>query len=121
MGDAAPFGSRPPNAAFVGTEDTRRKQKIANRSVWPLLASGIPLAQADPLPDPNPSEKRLDAMTMDRRGFIGITSAGTLVLALPSASRAQAKKLGKIEYGLASLDPIYSAAYIAHKKGLFAE
>ena len=60
-------------------------------------------------------------MAMDRRAFLGITSAGALALTLPSAALAQAKKLGKIEYGLASLDPIYSAAYIAHKKGLFAE
>src|ERR1700694_3937277 len=60
-------------------------------------------------------------MAMDRRAFLGITSAGALAIPLPSAALAQAKKLGKIEYGLASLDPIYSAAYIAHKKGLFAE
>jgi NitT/TauT family transport system substrate-binding protein len=60
-------------------------------------------------------------MIMDRRWFLGITSAGALALTLPSIALAQAKKLGKIEYGLASLDPIYSAAYIAHKKGLFAE
>jgi len=60
-------------------------------------------------------------MIMNRRGFLRITSAGTLALIPPSPAYAQAKKLGKIEYGLASLDPIYSAAYIAHKKGLFAE
>ena len=43
-------------------------------------------------------------MAMDRRAFLGITSAGALALTLPSAALAQAKKLGKIEYGLASLD-----------------
>ena len=58
---------------------------------------------------------------MDRRSFLTIASGGSLLLAVPVPAFAQAKKLGKIEYGVASLDPLYAAAYVAHKKGLFAE
>jgi len=58
---------------------------------------------------------------MDRRRFLAVTAGGALAFALPLPAAAQGKKLGKIEYGVASLDPLYSAAYVAHKKGLFAE
>lgn len=58
---------------------------------------------------------------MDRRSFLAITAGGTLAVALPLPASGQMKKLGKIEYGVASLDPLYAAAYVAARKGLFAE
>ena len=60
-------------------------------------------------------------MIKDRRAFLGLTSGGALTFTLPSDALVQAKNLGKIEYGLASLDPISSSAYIARNKGLFVE
>lgn len=57
---------------------------------------------------------------MDRRRFLHLTAGGALALSLPRPAFAQAKKVGKIEYGVASLDPLYAAAYVAHTRKLFA-
>ncbi len=56
---------------------------------------------------------------VDRRMFLTISAGGTLLMALPVA-RGQAK-LGKIEYGVASIDPLYAAAYTALKRDLFKQ
>jgi NitT/TauT family transport system substrate-binding protein len=56
---------------------------------------------------------------VDRRTFLTVSAGGTLLLALPVA-RGQAK-LGKIEYGVASIDPLYAAAYTALKRDLFKQ
>jgi NitT/TauT family transport system substrate-binding protein len=58
-------------------------------------------------------------MTLDRRGFLGLTAGGMVTLALPDRAPAQARRLGKIEYGVASVDAIYSTAYVAFKRGFF--
>ena len=56
---------------------------------------------------------------LDRRGFLGLTAGGVVTLALPDHAPAQARRLGKIEYGIASVDAIYSTAYTALKRGFF--
>ena len=57
---------------------------------------------------------------LNRRGFLGISLGGTLALALPvSPARAQGRNLGKIEYGVASVDAIYAMAYVALKQRYF--
>ena len=55
----------------------------------------------------------------DRRSFLEVTLGGTLALALPRPSLAQGRKLGKIEYGVASVDAIYATPYVALKKNFF--
>jgi NitT/TauT family transport system substrate-binding protein len=59
------------------------------------------------------------AMNLDRRAFLAVSAGGTLMAALPVA-RAQAR-LGKLEYGVASIDPLYAAAYTALKRDLFKQ
>jgi NitT/TauT family transport system substrate-binding protein len=57
---------------------------------------------------------------IERRGFLGLTAAGVVSLAMPTGRAvAQARRLGKIEYGIASVDAIYSAPYVALKNGYF--
>ena len=58
------------------------------------------------------------SMNLDRRSFMTVSAGGTLLAALPVVGRAQGK-LGKVEYGVASIDPLYSAAYVALKRDLF--
>ncbi|MCE9658168.1 MAG: ABC transporter substrate-binding protein [Burkholderiales bacterium] len=57
---------------------------------------------------------------LDRRSFMAVSAGGTLLAALPVVARAQGK-LGKVEYGVASIDPLYSAAYVALKRDLFKQ
>lgn len=54
---------------------------------------------------------------LDRRTFLTVSAGGTLLTALPVA-RAQ-PKFGKIDYGIASIDPLYAVAYTALKRDLF--
>jgi len=56
---------------------------------------------------------------LDRRSFLGVTLGGTLALTLPVSARAQSRRLGKIEYGVASVDAIYATAYVALRKNFF--
>ena len=60
------------------------------------------------------------SMNLDRRSFMAVSAGGTLLAALPVVARAQGK-LGKVEYGVASIDPLYSAAYVALKRDLFKQ
>ncbi|MEP7300205.1 MAG: ABC transporter substrate-binding protein [Caldimonas sp.] len=60
------------------------------------------------------------SMNLDRRSFLGVSAGSTLLAALPVVAHAQGK-LGKIEYGVASIDPLYSAAYVALKRDLFKQ
>lgn len=60
------------------------------------------------------------SMDLDRRSFMAVSAGGTLLAALPVLARAQSK-LGKVEYGVASIDPLYSAAYVALKRDLFKQ
>lgn len=56
---------------------------------------------------------------LDRRAFLAVLAGGMLLTALPMA-RAQ-PKFGKIDYGVASIDPLYAVAYIALKRDLFKQ
>lgn len=60
------------------------------------------------------------SMNLDRRSFLTVSAGGTLLAALPVVARAQGKP-GKVEYGIASIDPLYSAAYVALKRDLFKQ
>lgn len=57
----------------------------------------------------------------DRRGFLSIMAGGTVVATLPAGPAwAQAARHGKMEYGVASIDALYSAIYVTLKQGYFA-
>lgn len=56
---------------------------------------------------------------LDRRSFLDVTLSGVLALTLPAPALAQGRKLGKIDYGVASVDAIYATPYVALKKNLF--
>ncbi len=58
---------------------------------------------------------------MDRRRFVALAAGGALVTALPVPAVAQARRLGRIEYGVASVDPIWSMSFVALRKGFFEE
>lgn len=60
------------------------------------------------------------SMTLDRRSFLAVSAGGTLLATIPVIARGQGK-LGKVEYGVASIDPLYSAAYVALKRDLFKQ
>lgn len=53
-----------------------------------------------------------------RRQFLTVSAGGVLLAAMPAAARASAKH-GKIDYGIASIDPLYAVAYVTMKRGLF--
>lgn len=57
---------------------------------------------------------------LDRRQFLTISAGGVVLATLPGAAQAS-PKLGRIDYGIASIDPLYSAAYVAIKNGFFQE
>jgi len=54
------------------------------------------------------------AFSPDRRQFLGLSIGGALTLTLTAPAHA-----ASFDYGIASIDPIYSAAYVALKKGFF--
>jgi NitT/TauT family transport system substrate-binding protein len=51
----------------------------------------------------------------NRRQFLGLSVGGAVTAFLPVSARATST----LDYGIASIDPIYSAAYVALKKGFF--
>ena len=51
------------------------------------------------------------------KGALGAAAVG----AFPGSAFAQAKKLGSVEYAVASIDPVYAMAYTAFKKGYFSD
>lgn len=53
------------------------------------------------------------AFLPDRRQFLGLSIGGALTAVLTTPAHA-----ASFDYGIASIDPIYSAAYVALKKGL---
>jgi NitT/TauT family transport system substrate-binding protein len=53
-----------------------------------------------------------------RRQFMTVSAAGALLAVLPVSLRA-APKYGKIDYGIASIDPLYAVAYVTFKNGYF--
>src|SRR5215212_9774828 len=59
------------------------------------------------------------AKVVDRRTFLTVSAGGVLLLALPMAGGQS--KLGKVDYGVASIDPLYAAAYVALKRDLFKQ
>lgn len=54
------------------------------------------------------------AFSPDRRQFLGLSLGGALTAVLAAPAHA-----ASFDYGIASIDPIYSAAYVALKKGFF--
>lgn len=58
---------------------------------------------------------------IDRRSFISIAAGGTALMTIPAAPLwAQAARHGGMEYGVASIDSLYSAIYVTIKQGHFA-
>ena len=55
-----------------------------------------------------------DTFSPDRRQLLGLSIGGALTAILPAPAQAAA-----FDYGIASIDPVYAAAYVALKKGLF--
>ena len=54
------------------------------------------------------------AFSPDRRQFLGLSIGGALTTVLAAPAYA-----ASFDYGIASIDPIYTAAYVALKKGFF--
>jgi NitT/TauT family transport system substrate-binding protein len=65
-------------------------------------------------------DKGLHRLPIDRRRFIAVSAGGALLAALPLRARAAAK-FGDLDYGIASVDPLYAAAYVAFKNGYFEQ
>ena len=65
--------------------------------------------------------RNLDAAgRIGRRSFLAISAGGTLLATLPASPLSAQARLGKIDYGVASIDPLYSVIYVALKQKLFA-
>lgn len=64
--------------------------------------------------------QRSQTGAFSRRQFLASTAAiaGTSLIGAPAFAQA---KLGKAVFGLGSIDPFFSAAYVAFKKGYFGE
>ena len=56
----------------------------------------------------------------DRRSFLRISAGGSVLAMLPAPSAWAQARLGKMEYGVASIDALYSAIYVTLKQGYFA-
>jgi NitT/TauT family transport system substrate-binding protein len=56
-----------------------------------------------------------DLFSPDRRQFLSLSVGGALTMTLARPAFAA----GTLDYGIASIDPIYSAAYVALKQGFF--
>jgi NitT/TauT family transport system substrate-binding protein len=54
------------------------------------------------------------ALSFDRRQVLGLSIGGALTAVMGSPAQA-----ATLDYGIASIDPIYAAAYVALKQGLF--
>jgi NitT/TauT family transport system substrate-binding protein len=68
------------------------------------------------------TEAKGRGFSAQRRGMLQAAGAGALSLAIPGARVfAQGSKLGDAGYGVASIDPLYSMAYVAMKKGYFTQ
>lgn len=65
-------------------------------------------------------ERYLSRRQIDRRRFISISAAGGLLVLLPIRAGA-AGKYGKLDYGVASIDPLYAVAYVTFKNGYFEQ
>jgi sulfonate transport system substrate-binding protein len=65
-------------------------------------------------------EQMNNTHTYDRRSFLGISAGGTLLATVPSAAVWAQARHGKIDYGVASIDALYSAIYVTLKQGYFA-
>src|SRR5687767_4126114 len=58
---------------------------------------------------------------VDRRTFVRIAAGGLTLATLPASPLwAQAARHGSMEYGIASIDSLYAAAYVTIKQGFFA-
>lgn len=66
--------------------------------------------------------KRITTFSISRRHLLAGSAAlyGAAALSVPGFSFAQAG-LGKVTYGQGSIDPIFTAGYVALKQGYFAE
>lgn len=56
----------------------------------------------------------------DRRSFLSITAGGSVLAMLPAPSVWAQARHGKMDYGVASIDALYSAIYVTLKQGYFA-
>ena len=61
------------------------------------------------------------SMWFDRRIFLGRVGRRHAACWRFPVARARRRKLGKVEYGVASIDPLYAAAYVALKRDLFKQ
>ncbi|WP_208513095.1 ABC transporter substrate-binding protein [Variovorax paradoxus] len=74
---------------------------------------------------PSPRHAR-NPSSRSRRRFLGGIAGASIAPALspflmPGTALAQSAKLGTADYGVASIDPLYAMAYVAAKKGYFAQ
>jgi NitT/TauT family transport system substrate-binding protein len=56
---------------------------------------------------------------LDRRSFLSIGAGGAALALLPSPALWAQARLGKMDYGVASIDALYSAIYVTLKQGHF--
>jgi NitT/TauT family transport system substrate-binding protein len=62
----------------------------------------------------------MQSQNFDRRSFIQISMSGAVLATLPASSIWAQPRHGRIEYGVASIDALYSAIYVTLKQGHFA-
>lgn len=65
-------------------------------------------------------ESKSGGPAVDRRTFIRIAAGGATLATLPAAPVFAQARHGSMDYGVASIDPLYACAYVTLKQGLFA-
>src|SRR5688500_15516901 len=60
-----------------------------------------------------------DLRGLDRRTLLRISAGGAALATLPLPAWGQPVRHGKMEYGIASIDSLYAAAYVTLKQNLF--
>ena len=55
----------------------------------------------------------------DRRSFLSVTAGGSVLAMLPAPSAWAQARHGRIDYGVASIDALYSMIYVTLKQGYF--
>ncbi|MBN9041359.1 MAG: ABC transporter substrate-binding protein [Rhizobiales bacterium] len=61
------------------------------------------------------------SVEINRRNFITISAGGAVLAALPAAPGWSKAAAAKLDYGVASIDPLYAVAYVALQKGFFGQ
>lgn len=61
------------------------------------------------------------SMAVNRRNFMTISAGGAILAALPASPGWSQGTATKLDYGIASIDPLYAVAYVALQKGFFKQ